>query len=117
MTKFFSDKWVVMTTINPPKPIINKLLKLLKEWKILVIGDNKTNNEKWRIFNDSNSLIYLSLNDQLNLNYQTLKYTPLNSYYRKNIGYLYCIEHGAKEIYEIDDNIISNFKYLNYNFK
>ena len=22
LTKFFSDKWVVMTTINPPKPII-----------------------------------------------------------------------------------------------
>ena len=98
------------------KKKFSKLLKLLKGWKILVIGDNKTNSENWRIFNDSNSLIYLSLNDQLNLNYQTLKYTPLNSYYRKNIGYLYCIEHGAKEIYEIDDNIISNFKYLNYNF-
>ena len=25
LTKFFSDKWIVMTTINPPKPIINNI--------------------------------------------------------------------------------------------
>ena len=112
--KKFSDKWIVMTTINPPNKTIDSLLKFLDNWKIVVVADKKTNDDNWKQFINSDQLFYLSLKDQYNLNYRILKYIPTNSYSRKNIGYLYAIHHGAKEIFEINDNIIDNFKYLNW---
>jgi hypothetical protein len=110
--KKFSDKWIVMTTINPPNETIDSLLKFLDNWKIVVVADKKTNDDNWKQFINSDQLFYLSLKDQYNLNYRILKYIPTNSYSRKNIGYLYAIHHGAKEIFEINDNIIDNFKYI-----
>ena len=41
-----------------------------------------------------------------------------NSYKRNNIGYLFAIQHGAKEIYEIDENLnifVENPNFLDYN--
>ena len=67
--------------------------------------------------NYSNKLIYLSIRDQIQLRYKTIKNLKLNSYARRNIGYLYAIQHGAKEIYEIDEDlIISNLKNIIFNF-
>jgi hypothetical protein len=111
------DKWIVITTINPPNSLIFCLLKNKNHWKILVVADERTKDNDWRSLNISSKLVYLSLKDQINLNYNILKYIPINSYSRKNIGYLYAIEHGAKEIFEIDDNIkIKNLDYINYSF-
>ncbi|CAK9297354.1 unnamed protein product [Gordionus sp. m RMFG-2023] len=57
--------------------------------------------------------IYLSLEDQQNLGYQILGHLKLNSYTRKNVGYLYAIQHGAKFIYDTDDdNTPLNFDYF-----
>ena len=111
LTKFNSSKWIVLTTINSPKSDLNKLLKTPDPWKIVVIGDSKTNNSEWKIFKNSTKLIYLSIEDQLKLGYNITKFIPLNSYTRKNIGYLYAIQNGANEIYDIDDNIklVNNF--------
>ena len=119
LTGFTSDKWVVVTTINAPTSSIFKLTELPEPWKIVVIGDKKTNNEGWKVFDDSSKLVYLSVESQLKLNYKTTKYIPYNSYTRKNIGYLYAVEHGAKEIYETDDdNIFTTFEqlYNSFNF-
>ena len=116
--KLYSPKWIVITTINKPNSSIHKLLKTTEDWKIVVVGDEKTDDKSWDKYTYSNKLVYLSIQSQSNLGYKTLKYIPKNSYTRKNIGYLYAIQHGAKEIYETDDNNIrySNFAYLNYNF-
>ena len=112
----FSTKWIVITTINPPNENLEHLINITKSWKIVIIGDIKTNNESWAIFKNSNRIIYLSLEDQEKLNYNITKYIPYNSYCRKNIGYLFAIQHGAREIYETDDNIYmtdENFLSLN----
>ena len=112
----YSTKWVVLTTINSPNENLKHLLDVLKSWKFVIIGDLKTNNDSWKIYNNSTKLFYLSLEEQIKLNYKTTKYIPLNSYTRKNIGYLYAIQHGAKEIYETDDDIFlfnNNSLYLN----
>jgi hypothetical protein len=53
----------------------------------------------------SNILVYLSSKDQQKLGFNSLRYISENSLARKNIGYLFAIQHGAKEIYEIDDDI------------
>ena len=114
-----SDKWVVVTTINAPTPSIKKLTELPEPWKIVVVGDKKTKNEEWKEYEGSKKLVYLSVESQQKLNYKTTKYIPFNAYTRKNIGYLYAIEHGAKEIYETDDdNIFTTFDelYNSFNF-
>ena len=116
--EIYSEKWVVVTTINAPTDSIKKLTELPEPWKIVVIGDKKTKNKEWDSYKNSHKLIFLSIKSQLNLNYKTTQYIPYNSYTRKNIGYLYAIEHGAKEIYETDDdNIFTTFEqlYQNYN--
>ena len=93
-----NDKWIVVTTINEPTEQIGKLSKI-KGFQLLVVGDKKTN-QNWSYPN----VIYLNIQDQYNLNYKSYKSTPFNSYTRKNIGYLYAIENGAKYIYDTDDD-------------
>ena len=111
-----SDKWIVMTAFNSPSESIINLEKNINNWKIVVIGNNKTINSDWNIFINSNKLIYLSIEAQNKLEYKILKYLNENSYSRKNIGYLFAIQHGAKEIYELDENLtIRNFDSLNIN--
>ena len=94
-----------MVTFNPPKSPIKHLLNILNSWKIVIIGNIKKNDEKWKVLNHSTKLIYLSQRDQISLGYKTIRFLDLNSYSSKNIGYLYAIQHGAKEIYEIDEDI------------
>lgn len=48
--------------------------------------------------------MYLSVEDQKNLGYRIVDFIPYKSYARKNIGYLYAIQHGAKQIYDTDDD-------------
>ena len=103
---FISNKWIVMTVYNSPDTNFIELLKNLNSWKIVVIGNNPINDIKWKKLENGNKLIYLSLKEQLNLGYKIIKYLDYNSNSRKNIGYLYAIQHGAKEIYEIDEDII-----------
>ncbi|GFS23948.1 conserved uncharacterized protein [Elysia marginata] len=47
---------------------------------------------------------FLDIEKQKALNFYTTDKTPVRSYTRKNIGYLYAIQHGAKVIYETDDD-------------
>ena len=99
-----------MTAFNAPSSSLINLIKKLEYWKFVVISntDNIKINNIWRLLQFSNNLIYLTLKEQINLGYEITKFIKLNSYSRKNIGYLYAIQHGAKEIYEIDEDIIIN---------
>ena len=115
-----SDKWIVMNSINPPSESIKNLEKNIINWKIVVLGNIKTSNSKWSLFKNSNNLIYLSLKAQKNLGYNISNYLSDDSYNRKNIVYLFAIQHGAKQIYEIDENldIISEKQdFLDYKIK
>jgi len=103
---FYSNKWIVMTALKPPSPFIINLTKEIGEWKIVVVGINETNDIKWNIFNSSNRLVYLSTDIQKHLNYLILRYLKPNTYYRKCLGYLYSIQHGAKEIFEMEEDLV-----------
>jgi len=61
LTGFTSEKWVVVTTINDPTPSIYKLTELPEPWKIVIVGDKKTKNEGWKVFANSNKLVFLSV--------------------------------------------------------
>ena len=64
---FYSNKWVVITTIRPPNRYINIfLIKIPEPWKFVVIGNIKTNNKSWDIYKNSTRLKYLSMEEQIN---------------------------------------------------
>lgn len=92
------EKWIVVTTINYPTPALKKLAQL-KDWHLVVVGDKKTPKD-WYLENCD----FLSEEKQEQLDYAIIKHLPWNHYSRKNIGYLYAIEHGARIIYETDDD-------------
>lgn len=48
--------------------------------------------------------IFLDVSAQLKLGYESTALIKFKSYARKNIGYLYAIQHGAKVIYDTDDD-------------
>ena len=113
-----SDKWIVVTVFNPPSPSLFYLEKSVHKYKIVVIGNNESNDNEWKIFNTSKRLFYLSIEQQNNLNYTILKFLKPNSYFRKSIGYLFAIQNGAKEIYEIDEELEFNSNnFTNYNIE
>ena len=49
-------------------------------------------------------VVYLDVQAQKELPYNLIKHMPWNSYSRKAVGYIYAIHHGAKYIYETDDD-------------
>jgi hypothetical protein len=73
---------------------------------MVVISNNNNIDEKWKELNYLYNLVYITLKEQMDLGYHITNYLSFNSYARKNIGYLYAIQHGAKEIFEIDEDII-----------
>ena len=105
ITSIYSDKWIVLTTNKNPTYHINLLLKVPEPWKIVVVENGKILNSNWEQYNSS-KLIYLSIENQNSLCYQTTNYILIDSYSRKNIGYLYAIQHGAVEIFDTDDDFI-----------
>lgn len=95
------DKWVVITTINYPTEHVKYMRNSLNDWCIVVLGDRKTPVD-WFY----EKIVYLSLNDQLQMSkkFKLIDKIPQNSYLRKIVGYLYAMEHGARVIYETDDD-------------
>ena len=103
---------------NPPSYSIFNLEKTVHDYKIVVIGNNESNDNAWKIFRRSKRLFYLSLKQQNNLKYRILKFLKPNSYFRKSIGYLFAIQNGAKEIYEIDEELeFHSNNFTKYNIK
>lgn len=102
------NKWIIITSINSPNTVLEKFSRM-KGWNLLVVGDKKTP-DNWHLDNCT----YLSPEQQMSLGYNILKYQPWNHYSRKNVGYLYAIEHGADIIWETDDDNIPMETWPNY---
>jgi len=92
------DKWIVITTINSPTADVKKLAGI-EGWKVVVVGDTKSP-ANWSHPN----CVFLSVEKQKSLGYRIHDFLPYKSYARKNLGYLYAIQHGAKIIYDTDDD-------------
>ena len=92
---------IVLTTINKSNKNIKKLDKLSKKnhTELIIIGDKKTP-KNFKISNGT----YYSINDQKKINFDFSKVCPINSYARKNIGYLISIKNRNDIIIETDDD-------------
>ncbi len=55
------------------------------------------------------NIIFLSSEDQKNFGSQFVDSLPWNSFGRKNVGYIFAIAHGAKVIWDFDDDNFLKF--------
>ncbi|CAD5111165.1 unnamed protein product [Dimorphilus gyrociliatus] len=92
------DKWIVTTSINRPTDQMTKLIAN-ENWRMVVVGDLKTPVE-WKLKNT----VFLSVDRQKEFGGHLSKLIPFKSYFRKNVGYIYAIKHGAKTILDVDDD-------------
>ena len=95
------DKYIVITTIQPPTPCVLRFVEVAASaWQIVIIGDKRTPTERW----DLPNVVYLGESEQ-RAHFGTLADELLwNNYARKNLGYLYAIKRGASLVYETDDD-------------
>ncbi|EWM20265.1 Protein of unknown function DUF288 [Nannochloropsis gaditana] len=96
------NKWAVVTTIFGPTTLVRQLVGM-KDWCVVVVGDKKSPST-YDI--QSDTLIYLSPEEQEALPYQIIPLLKWNHFGRKNIGFLYAMHHGAEVIYDTDDDNI-----------
>lgn len=95
------NKWVVITSINGPQPRYTDYIQ--RGWNLVVVGDLKTSNEEFENWvNDSQH--YLNAQMQSEMYPELSAAIGFNTYARKNLGYLYALAHGAKVIWETDDD-------------
>lgn len=109
-------KCVIITTINHPTQSILKHINN-SNYDVIIVGDTKTPSSYKQL-----DCVFLDIEDQENSYPELSKIIPLNHYSRKNIGYLYAIQHNYDIIYETDDDTEphDNFDYFidnNKNFQ
>ncbi|CAM9455259.1 unnamed protein product [Scytosiphon promiscuus] len=92
------DRWAVLTSIFDPTDTVRQLADA-DGWCVVVVGDKKGPAEY-----DVPGVTYLTPEDQEDLPYRIVSMLPWNHFGRKNIGYLYAVHHGAKVVYDVDDD-------------
>jgi len=95
------ERWIVVTSIFQPSPATRMLGKMTKQgWCFVVVADTNGPPE----YDDVEGVVYLTVERQRALHFQIVPHIPWRHFGRKNIGYLYAIAHGAKVIYDTDDD-------------
>jgi hypothetical protein len=99
------DQWAVVTTINEPTDSV-KSVASLKDWCLVIVGDTKTADNYLELAGLANrkDVIFLSVTRQEEISNDFVKLIPFRSFARKNIGFLFAIRHGAKAIFDFDDD-------------
>ena len=104
------DKWAVVTTINSPTSGVRSVAAL-EDWCMVIVSDTKTRSDYLQAANFSGkaSIVFLSENQQRQIRNEFVEMIPFRSFARKNVGFLFAIQHGAKVIYDFDDdNVIKD---------
>jgi hypothetical protein len=96
------SNYIVITSIFHPTEAVKKF-SLNSDFKLIVVGDNKTP-MNWNCKN----VVYLSLDHQRELELSLPKKLPINHYCRKMIGYLIAMKDAEIIVDTDDDNIPKN---------
>jgi hypothetical protein len=95
-----ASKVIVCTSINAPTEAIEKYDNM-SDWFLIVVGDKKTPSN-YKLKNG----IYLSPDDQINMNEDLSNLIGWNCIQRRNFGLLYAYNSGAEIICTVDDDNI-----------
>lgn len=100
---YMCSKWSVVTTIFEPSKPVRRQAEL-SDWCLVVVGDKK-GPMSYDIANKS-TLIFLAASEQMELSkrFSMISNIPWNYFGRKNVGYLYAILHGARMVWDFDDD-------------
>ena len=101
-------KYIVCTSINKPTLAIKKF-DLMKDWKLVVVGDKKTP-KNYRLKNG----IYLSPAKQEKIDKKLSDLIGWNCIQRRNFGLIYAWKQGAEVVAVVDDD---NIPYKNWGKK
>ncbi len=98
----------VITTIQEPTPSVRALAnKIAGNGHMIIVGDTKgpiTFDLSSVAGFGETQLSFLSIDAQMQSEFELAKLLPTKHYSRKNIGYLQAIKSGASCIYETDDD-------------
>jgi len=96
--------WSVVTTIFEPSDAVKRQVAL-KGWCIVVVGDRKGPKD-YPIKAPEGNLVFLTAADQERLaqHFPLVQALPWNHFGRKNVGFLYAILHGARFVWDFDDD-------------
>lgn len=103
------EQWVVITTIFPPTRLVQQLAEL-PGWCTVVVGDRRAPTAEAymaaieRPASGGGRVVYLSAAEQERLGYRVLGLLKWNHFGRKNVGFVYAIAHGARLVYDTDDD-------------
>lgn len=92
-----TDKWIVVAALGAPTAHIQALTRV-SGWQVLAVAGENTPAD-WKVA----GAIFLSMDDQAALGYRISAHLPDSNYLRKNIGYLFAIQHGAQVIFDADE--------------
>ena len=106
------DRWAVTTTISEPSEGVRRT-SWRDGWCTVVVADRKGPAD-WAAwlhggagsYLRNESTVYLTVGEQEILAHRSpfISAIPWNHFARKNVGYLYAILHGAKEVFDYDDD-------------
>ena len=116
-------KWNVVTTIFEPTEAVKRASNV-KGWCTVIVADTKTpldymeklrnssSNDENIVNQNGDFIVFLSVKDQLewiegdrkSAVGKFLEALPFRHFARKNIGFLYAVAHGARTIFDFDDD-------------
>ena len=99
------SKWGVVTTINSPTKSIHKVVDQL-DICVVIVADRKTPQKEYiALEKTSKRVSFLSVEEQEAMQgFEIVREIPWNHFGRKNLGYLYAIQHGADTVFDFDDD-------------
>ncbi|CAM9888325.1 unnamed protein product, partial [Sphacelaria rigidula] len=96
------ERWAVILTTSTPQPTHTvQHLSRLEDWCVVVVAGDKSGSDYYGL----ETVTYLSPADQEAMPYRITSLLPWNHLGRKSIGYLYAIHHGAKVIFDVEDEM------------
>ena len=104
-------RWAVVTTIFEPSEAVRRQVRL-EGWCLVVVADEssaKEYNTGWTKGEGNGAVIYLTPEEQKAMNVPFVDALPWNHFGRKNVGYMYAIQHGAEVIWDFDDDNMLKF--------
>ena len=104
-------RWAVVTTIFKPSEAVRRQVRL-EGWCLVVVADEssaKEYNTSWTKGEGNGAVIYLTPEEQKTMNVPFVDALPWNHFGRKNVGYMYAIQHGAEVIWDFDDDNMLKF--------
>jgi len=104
-------KWSVLTTISAATTAVTTAAEL-EGWCLVIVADKKTPNNYLDTpkLRDRKNVFFLGVELQEKYSHMSGKIgalfqlIPYNHFARKNIGYLFAIQHGARFIFDFDDD-------------